>query len=376
MLSTGSNKVVISNPAINAIQSTNAFSSFIIGRLERAAAVAGADYLFPIGKPVLSTVFYAPIRLNKINANATSYTAEYFWGVPFDRTNRLFPPIDHVSFVEYWEITSQAPAGSTNDDAALSLSWRTNSVVSPDPIEREDLMMAHYRNNFGFRWEHECNTATVNIISGNADFGSITSNITVTSFTNADRRFTLSSRSANNVLPVNQMDWFVKTINQQGKIYWTTNNDTQIDSYVIERGSSPFQFSPIGTTVSKKQPGISNYQFIDPHPFSGKNYYRIRLKLPTGEVLASDIKTIQFSLQNKVRISPVPAQDVITVQLAEIPKPGTSLQLISADGKIVYHTNQVQRTMELSLHNLIPGYYILKITTPESKESYPFIKQE
>ena len=94
----GNDSLWVSNPAINAIASTSNFSvSRVNGRLSRSGNVIGSlptFYLFPVGK---TDSLYAPVRLEKGNTNLATWTVEYFPGLPFDYTNVLSPPIDHIS---------------------------------------------------------------------------------------------------------------------------------------------------------------------------------------------------------------------------------------------------------------------------------------
>ncbi len=375
MFTTGANKVYVSNGAANAIQSTNSFASFINGRLERFTNVAGTDYLMPVGKVSGSRVYYAPVRFNKINANTTQYTAEYFRGLPFDHLNRLSPPINRISILEYWELTSNSPGGSVNDDAILSLSWRFTSAISANPADWNDLMIAHYRNNAGFRWEPEFNTLAANIISGTAAFGYVTSNVIVGSFTSmGDHRFTLSSRIPNNVLPLNKIDWQLTAANKTSVIVWDIENDTQVEQYILERSVNGLNFSAIGTIGSKRTNGSASYNFTDGNPNSGWNYYRIRIREANGNSTFTSIKKLQFANNAIVKLSPVPAINQLNIQLGEDPLPGSSLQIITADGKIMYQTNTVKRNMQLNVQSFVSGTYLLRYFNNGTVQTYKFVK--
>jgi hypothetical protein len=374
MFTTGANKVYVSNGATNAIQSSNSFASFINGILERFTNVAGSDYLFPIGKVVSTVNFYAPVRFNKINANSTRYTGEYFRAAPIDRTNIQSPPIDYISHVEYWELTSTATAGSTDDDAALTLSWRNGSGVSTNPADWNDLMIAHYRNNSGFRWEPEFNTAGANIVSGTPSFGIITSNITVGSFTNADRRFTLSTRIPNNVLPLSKISWNVQGENRKARIAWDIENDSQVETYEIERSRNGNLFSSLTSSSAKQTNGFANYSATDESPYEGWNYYRIKIKGKNGSAVYTDVKKVWFQVTGIQKLYPNPAVDVVNLQLAADPAPGSTLQIVDANGRIVYRSNVLLSNMQVPVQKLVPGNYTLQYITQGTIRSYQFIK--
>jgi len=175
----GNDSLWVSNPAIAAITSTSNYTrSWVNGRLSRTGNVIGSAtpnpavaYLFPVGK---TDSLYAPIKLAKVNATTTTWTAEYSQNTPFDRLNRFYPPVDHVSSVEYWEITS-SNQGTTDDDAMLSLSWRGYSQVSANPLVRDSLLVIQYINRPPFTWDAPGSWATGRAIGPDSLSGYVTS---------------------------------------------------------------------------------------------------------------------------------------------------------------------------------------------------------
>ena len=185
----GNDSLLVSNLATTAITSTSNYGrSWVNGRLSRTGNVIGTPavdfYLFPIGK---TNSLYAPIKLAKVNTNVNTWTAEYTYAPPFDRTNIRNPPIDHISYVEYWEITSNNQ-GSINDDARLSLSWRAQSGVSTNPSIRDSLIVAQYIENPTLIWEVPGGWATGNT-AGTSLFGYVNSSAATNNYTYVERRF-------------------------------------------------------------------------------------------------------------------------------------------------------------------------------------------
>ena len=379
-LTTGSSKVYVSNPALNAIQSSNAFNSFINGRLERFASIATTPtpytngYLLPVGKLVGATPYYSPVYYNKINSSSTRYTAEYFRATPFDRNNIQSPPIDHISFLEYWELTSTTPGGAADDDAVLSLSWRTGSIVNTNPATRDSLMIAHYRNNSGMRWEPEYNTVLPNNVSGTAAFGFVTSNVTVGSFTNTDRRFTLSTRTPNNVLPLQRFNWDLQAKNQATLIEWNVLDDRTVKEYTIERSDNGIRFTKMFTQSSRQSSNETNYRFTDVNPLQDWNYYRIRIDEVNGASYYSSIKKIQFRKDVNINIYPNPAISELKISLNNLSITGAAIQVIDAGGRIVYQTNNLQPVLQLDVNRLKAGTYLLRYTSGTTVLTRSFVK--
>ena len=186
----GNDSLLVSNPATTAIASSSNYTkSWVNGRLSRTGNVTAPFYLFPVGG---ADSPYAPIKLQKVNTTTATWTAEYNFAQPFDRLNIFNPPVDHISEVEYWEISSDNQA-STDDDARLSLSWRGQSRVSANPVIRDSLIVAQYIDNPPFSWNVPGNWATGNTSGADSLFGYVTSNAPTNSYTYDERRFTLGT---------------------------------------------------------------------------------------------------------------------------------------------------------------------------------------
>jgi Secretion system C-terminal sorting domain len=390
LFTTGANKVYVSNPALNAIQTTfagglnnAAFPHYINGMLERAANIVSTPapysngYIFPVGKQVSSTDYYAPVYFNKTNTNTTRYTTEYFLAAPFDRTNVLRPPIDHVSFNEYWHITSTTAGGSPDDDAFVSLSWRDISNVSTSALSRDSLLVAHYRNNGGMRWEPEFNALLPPNVSGNVLFGFVTSNVSVGSFVTApnnERRFTLATRAPSNVLPFTRFEWNATALNNTALLSWDVENDVSIKQYEAERSENGIYFTTINSTPSKKLSGTSYYNFTDNNPVNGWNYYRIRITELNGQVTYSTVKKLNFSKNGIVKIYPNPASTVLNLQLEQLPLQGAVAQIVDVTGRIYYQTPVTKSAMQLNVSKLLPGSYFIRYVSNGEIQSFKFIK--
>jgi hypothetical protein len=233
----GNDSLLVSNTAVNAITSTSNYTeSWVNGRLSRTGNVVGTPaanfYLFPIGK---TDSLYAPIKLAKVNATTATWTAEYTYATPFDRTNVFFPPIDHISEVEYWEVTSNNQF-STNDDAKISLSWRGRSYVSATAAIRDSLVVAQYINNLGFRWEVPGSWSFPgNSVGADSLFGYVTSFAPTNNYEYTERRFTLGTFSRYNALPVKLLYFTAIADGNRVRLNWEAANEQEVFKYEIQK---------------------------------------------------------------------------------------------------------------------------------------------
>ncbi|HMK03235.1 MAG TPA: T9SS type A sorting domain-containing protein [Ferruginibacter sp.] len=367
----GNDSLWVSNPATTAISSTSNYSqSWVNGRLSRTGNVTSPYYHFPIGK---TNILYADIRLLKSNTNTATWTAEYFDGLPFDYTNVFFPPIDHISRVEYWEINSNI-AGA-DDNARVSLSWRGHSRVSANPIIRDSLLVVQYINRPPFKWDAPGGWVTGNAVGPDSLSGMVTSN-TAASFPFPERRFTLGTFSKLNALPVKLVYFTAIADGNKVRLNWEVYNEQDTKLYEVERSFNAVDFSKLSTVNSLDQLR-SAYTDHDFAPASGWNYYRLKIIDRSGSYFYSQVRPVRFEKGlEQVKIFPNPAADVLNIQLPSSYVNQTTLQVYSKDGKFISSIKPSANMVVLNVLPLSSGTYIIQLVKKDgSKESYRFVKQ-
>ncbi len=376
----GNDSLLVSNPAINAISSTSNYTeSWVNGRLSRTGNVIGSAtpnpataYLFPVGK---TDSLYAPIKLAKSNATTTTWTAEYTPTVPFDHTNIFNPPVDHISTVEYWEISSSNP-GTTDDDAMLSLSWRGYSEVSANAAVRDSLLVVQYIDRPPFLWDAPGGWATGRAIGADSLSGYVTSNALTNNYTFLERRFTLGSFSKFNALPVKLLYFTAVADGNRVRLNWEAANEQETMRYEIEKSLTASNFTRIGTVFSR-QLSQSAYLDFDNNPAMGWNYYRLKIIDKSGSFTYSPVRPVKFTKgEEQVKIFPVPATDVLNVLLPSSYVNTATLWLYGIDGKYIGTLKPSVNNVKINVKPLAGGTYVLKIVKANGDAaSYPFIKQ-
>jgi Secretion system C-terminal sorting domain len=367
----------VSNPALTAINyNTDSINttSFVLGKLSRRANSTAAPYYFPIGKLGAGDSLYAPLKFEKTTAGAVTYSAQYFYAMPVNRTakNAL---IDHISSVEYWEVTSHNFGGAGDDDATMSMSWRTQSVVSPTAIVRDSLLIAHYFNpGLGMSWEPEwVGPGSPIDVQGTLNFGFIRSNKVVTDYTMPHLNFTIGTRSINNILPVQFIDWTLSKQNRSALLTWQITDDREVDNYSIERSADGISFVGIGTVRSVKTSGDRSYQFTDVLPLTGWNYYRIKA-YNTSEYKFTNVKRIQFEDKSSWTLYPNPVTTQVNIVLQAGSAP-VQLKLFDSNGKLLAAKKTAgATTVVLNTSQLAAGQYYIEYNNGIQREVKPFIK--
>lgn len=374
----GNDSLLVSNTAINAINSTSNFGkSWVNGRLSRTGNVIGSQtpnpavyYLFPVGK---TDSLYAPIKLAKADATTATWTAEYWYAPPFDRTNIMNPPLDHISEVEYWEISSDNQ--NTNDDAKLSLSWRGRSHVNASASIRDSLVVAQYINNPPYVWNIPGLWAADHATGPDSLFGYVTSNASTNYYSYDERRFTLGTTNIKNALPVKLIFFTAVADGNRVRLNWEAANERETQRYEIERSLNAIDFNLV-TSVNSLYSSQSAYVDFDNSPAMGWNYYRLKIIEKSGSFVYSQVRPVRFNKGlEQVKLFPNPVSDILNVLIPSSYVNNITMQLFSYDGKIISTFKPSVSNIKLSVQPISAGSYVIRIIKENGEaESYPFIK--
>jgi len=365
--------LLVSNPATTAISSTSNYGkSWVNGRLSRVGNSSASFYLFPIGK---TDSLYAPIKLTKLNTNNATWTAEYFDGFPFDYLNVFNPPIEHISRVEYWEITSNISSG-TDDDAKVSLSWRGHSRVSNTLGTRDSLLVAQYINRPPMIWDNPAGWVTGNNVGADSLSGYVNAPGYSGSFDSLQRRFTIGSESKYNNLPLKLLYFTALADGNKVRLDWNVTNEQDMRLYEVEKSLTANGFVHL-STVNSLQRTQALYTDYDPAPATGWNYYRLKMIDKTGNFSYSPVRAVKFDKgMEDIKIFPNPAVDILNIQLPSSYINNVTLQVYGSDGKFISSIKPNSNMVELRVMPLASGTYFLQVLKDDgTKTTYRFVKQ-
>jgi hypothetical protein len=372
-----SDSIYLSNGATNAI-SYNADSlsttSWVHGKLSRKMNSTSL-YFFPIGKILASQNLYAPIKIEKNNANAATFSVQYFPSSPVNRT-AINPILSHISNQEYWEIS--ANDYNANDDVAnyLSLSWRTNSVVNANASVRDSLVIAHYYFDGSYwQWYPEYTSALSNNVVGSSSFGFIKSNKLVTDFTSPHLNFTIATISPSNILPVTILSFKGESEYCNTKLTFVTINTGNSNNLNIEysaNGINWFLLQSIFVNGNDLLP--RNHIIFHSNSDLQKKYYRIKQFKNDGSIYCSNTIVVNSNCnQASVKVYPNPFQSSITLTNVE---PFSSIEIYDVQGKKVASLQTTIYTQKINLQKLINGVYIIVIKKNQNIKTFKIMKHE
>lgn len=116
-------------------------------------------------------------------------------------------------------------------------------------------------------------------------------------------------------------------------------------------------------TVHTGTPSSSlQYQLIDKAPIPGRNVYRASLTTGDGKTIYSQEETVIYTPQNFVQAYPNPVATGETVFVA-VESETVQVQVIDRLGRPVRESQETGMLKELQTKGLLPGLYILRLTT-------------
>lgn len=164
-------------------------------------------------------------------------------------------------------------------------------------------------------------------------------------------------------LPIELLNF--SAVNNEDKyieLNWSTLSETNNDYFTIERSQDGISFKPIGnidgTGNSTK---IQVYSFIDSHPNSGFNYYRIRQTDFDGSFDFTGIESVYFNKNLNIFIKPNPVFEYLNIY--GLLSSGATITLHNLSGILIEKVTIEEDLSELKIltHDFETGIYIMTV---------------
>ncbi len=118
-------------------------------------------------------------------------------------------------------------------------------------------------------------------------------------------------------------EFSVETEGQTVRLFWITDSEERLNHFIVERMTNGGRWETIGTVAAHgTTESESWYQFADPNPWLGTNFYRLREVGYGGGISNSDVVQAGFFPKNMAsggKIYPNPASRILNLLFAEIP---------------------------------------------------------
>jgi hypothetical protein len=292
-----------------------------------------------IGIPVGKNGKLRPVFLHNASGD---FTIEYFREDPGLISASLATGIDHISGIEYWNI-------SASGSAEIELSF-----YDPNSGGVSDISALRLARFDGSYWTDE----GVSVSSGTAGSnGSVTSN-TLTEF----GFFSLASASAYpaNPLPLVLIDWKAIVKQQAILLKWKTAGIENIYQFALEKSHDGRYFKPFQILRTGNSGHATDYEWSDGNPFDGSNYYRLQVLDADRQVYYSKTIQVNFKYTSGIMVFPNPTRDKLCIKF-----PAQSsiygMRIVNSSGSVIrtVPTGSVS-TIDLDLRDLPTGIYFIE----------------
>ena len=177
---------------------------------------------------------------------------------------------------------------------------------------------------------------------------------------------TMKMEEYDNSLPVTIANLSVSQISNGVKLYWHSLNETDIESYVVEKSVDGVTFEAAGTVAALNN-GENAYSFTDEDAVKATNYYRLKVREKNGVYKFSNtIRLSQNVQRSKILVYPNPVIGLLlSLQVSNVEKGTYNVLLLSNDGRIIQ-----SQSLEHSGGNSV---YSLPINSCVAKGNYHLV---
>jgi trimeric autotransporter adhesin len=167
---------------------------------------------------------------------------------------------------------------------------------------------------------------------------------------------------AASIVPVKLSTFEVEKMDNKAKIYWTTEQEINSSTFIVERSTDSKIWGNIATVNAAGNTSTRrDYYVTDYSPKKGINYYRLKQIDLDGRFEYSNIRTAIFNVPYNVVVTPNPASDFIHVVINKSDNKNIQIQMADMSGKIIRNTISNQSLTTINTHGISKGMYLVKI---------------
>lgn len=164
-------------------------------------------------------------------------------------------------------------------------------------------------------------------------------------------------------------------VGERNRVDWTTASEDKGDVFEIERSTDGENFERIG--ISKANGTASEYVYWDAAPFSGTNYYRLKLVNIDGSESYTQVVTalVKSGTAFTVNAYPNPVKDVLTVKILGEASGNGQVIISDVTGKVVRSVVLTADKADIDMSGLTNGVYMVRYTDNTHTQTIKINKQ-
>ena len=180
-------------------------------------------------------------------------------------------------------------------------------------------------------------------------------------------------------LPLKLMEFEGEQEKDKNILLWTTANEEQTASFIIQRSADALQFKDIGTVAAAGDySGTRHYHYEDGNPLDKNNYYRLKMLDQDGKFIYSSVILLKrYGSAGTMSVFPNPTTQSVQITMSRASAGETiSAQLVDMSGKVLQQKRIVHNsTIRFDLDAYVPGIYLIRVQVNGEQSVWRVIKQ-
>ncbi len=262
---------------------------------------------------------------------------------------------------EHTYITSTNLVPNTNSETSATYTVTANKVDLGITGSVTFKFLATYISNTGYRSNEAVGDAMTDFVQG------------------YNNQTILTYNTYNSVLPVKLVSFKAVKESSAVKLNWTVAQETNIESYQVERSKDGINFTTIQTVKARNQSGYQpTYTLTDASPLKGVNYYRLAI-LENGRKELSSVATVTMNQAgNNFTINYTPGSTRLNIRLIGLDAGNYSASIVNAGGQVLQSIRLAhdgsEANKEINLKGgLSKGIYRVVLLNDNNRSSQAFM---
>jgi hypothetical protein len=179
-------------------------------------------------------------------------------------------------------------------------------------------------------------------------------------------------------LPLTLISFFGERDAQRNVLQWKLADDWQVSYIAIEKSANGVDYKTVGR-IAGVTDYRNQYRFIDHSPYTGRNFYRLRITDQYDKVTYSRVLLMKDQYSTAARVYPNPAASEATLYYEATEPANSNLSICQYDGRIVF-TLPIQLAkganfIHLNLQGLINGFYFIRVGSSTGRIKLMILKK-
>jgi hypothetical protein len=159
-------------------------------------------------------------------------------------------------------------------------------------------------------------------------------------------------------------------VDRQAQLKWIAESEINTGHYEVQRSSDGISFTTLFSIPAQRNSSLQNtYHAIDPKPFEGFTYYRLKEIDRDGNFSLSPVELLKLDDGTSYSLYPNPASSVFYLNIQFPTAKKVTFWLYDANGRLVQEQNVTliagSNRLQWDISSLAKGIYYLRSSAPD-----------